>query len=121
MNQTFVASGNSKTVDFKLARVLARSQNDVMGVYARLSRRFGQSVIEDTEISQQRRNNTIVELGLTDRHYFGGAQLDGSLAYRQGVGGLDAQDDMLAAGGGPIYRKHSDDASTGHAQFDQPR
>jgi len=104
VNQTFIASGNSKTVDFKLARVLARSQNDVLGAYARVSRRFGQSFIEDTEISQQRRNNTIVELGLTDRHYFGGAQFDGSLAYRQGVGGLGAQDDTLAAGGGPTYR-----------------
>ncbi|MBJ9617755.1 ShlB/FhaC/HecB family hemolysin secretion/activation protein [Burkholderia multivorans] len=104
VNQTFVASGNSKTVDFKLARVLSRSQNDIFGAYARLSRRFGQSFIEDTEISQQRRNNTMIELGLTDRHYFGGAQFDGSLAYRQGVGGLGAQDDTLAEGGGPTYR-----------------
>ncbi|CAG9263443.1 Outer membrane transporter CdiB-2 [Burkholderia diffusa] len=104
VNQTFVASGNSKTVDFKLARVLARGQNDVFGAYARLSRRFGQSFIEDTEISQQRRNNTMIELGLTDRHYFGGAQFDGSLAYRQGVGGLGAQEDTLSADGGPAYR-----------------
>ena len=104
VNQTFVASGNSKTIDFKLARVLARSQNDVFGGYVRLSRRFGQSFIEDTEISQQRRNNTFVEFGLTDRHYFDGAQFDGTLAYRQGVGGLGAQDDILAAGGGPTYR-----------------
>ncbi|MDR9173969.1 hypothetical protein FEP16_01076 [Burkholderia multivorans] len=98
-----------------------RSQNDVFGVYTRLSRRFGQSGIEDTEISQQRLNNTIVELGLTDRHYFGGAQFDGSLAYRQGVGGLGAQDDTLAAGGGPTYRERGDDASTGYAQSDQSR
>ncbi|WP_080408590.1 ShlB/FhaC/HecB family hemolysin secretion/activation protein [Burkholderia ubonensis] len=104
VNQTFVASGNSKTIDFKLARVLARSQNDVFGGYFRLSRRFGRSFIEDTEISQQRRNNTLIELGLTDRHYFGGAQFDGSLAYRQGIGGFGAQDDVLAAGGGPTYR-----------------
>ncbi|MBN3777316.1 ShlB/FhaC/HecB family hemolysin secretion/activation protein [Burkholderia sp. Ac-20345] len=104
VNQTFVASGNSKTVDFKLARVLARNQNDVLGGYFKLSRRFGTSFIEDTEISQQRRNNTIIELGLTDRHYFDGAQFDGSLAYRQGVGGFGAQDDTLAAGGGPTYR-----------------
>ncbi|WP_232291079.1 ShlB/FhaC/HecB family hemolysin secretion/activation protein [Burkholderia ubonensis] len=104
VNQTFVASGNSKTIDFKLARVLARSQNDVFGGNVRLSRRFGQSFIEDTEIPQQRRNNTLIELGLTDRHYFGGAQFDGSLAYRQGVGGFGAQDDVLAAGGGPTYR-----------------
>lgn len=104
VNQTFVASGNSKTVDFKLARVLSRSQNDVVGGYFRLSRRFGQSFIEDTEIPQQRRNNTIIELGLTDRHYFAGAQFDGALAYRQGVGGFGAQDDTFAAGGGPTYR-----------------
>ncbi|MCA3832478.1 MAG: ShlB/FhaC/HecB family hemolysin secretion/activation protein, partial [Burkholderia sp.] len=70
----------------------------------RLSRRFGQSFIEDTEIPQQRRNNTFVEIGLTDRHYFGGAQFDGMLAYRQGVVALGAQDDILAAEGGPTYR-----------------
>ncbi|MGN4069559.1 ShlB/FhaC/HecB family hemolysin secretion/activation protein, partial [Burkholderia gladioli] len=104
VNQTFVASGNSKTLDFKLARVLLRSQNDVLGGYVRLSRRFGESFIEDTEITQQRRNNTVIELGLTDRHYFDGAQFDGTLAYRQGVGGFGAQDDILAAGGGPTYR-----------------
>ncbi|MGN7983741.1 ShlB/FhaC/HecB family hemolysin secretion/activation protein [Burkholderia sp. 22313] len=104
VNQTFVASGNSKTVDFKLARVLTRSQNDVFGGYVRLSRRFGQSFIEDTEIPQQRRNNTFIELGLTDRHYFGGAQFDGTLAYRQGIGTFGAQDDILAAEGGPTYR-----------------
>ncbi len=104
VNQTFVASGNSKTIDFKLARVLARSQNDVFGGYVRLSRRFGQSFIEDTEIPQQRRNNTFVEFGLTDRHYFDGAQFDGTLAYRQGVGGLGAQDDIPSAGDGSTYR-----------------
>lgn len=104
VNQTFVASGNSKTIDFKLARVLARSQNDVFGGYVRLSRRFGQSFIEDTEIPQQRRNNTFIELGLTDRHYFGGAQFDGTLAYRQGVGGLGAQDDIPEVNGGQTYR-----------------
>ncbi|WP_244137327.1 ShlB/FhaC/HecB family hemolysin secretion/activation protein [Burkholderia pyrrocinia] len=104
VNQSFVASGNSKTVDFKLARVLARSQNDVFGGYVRLSRRFGQSFIEDTEIPQQRRNNTFIELGLTDRHYFDGAQFDGTLAYRQGIGAFGAQDDILAAEGGPTYR-----------------
>ena len=104
VNQTFVASGNSKTIDFKLNRVLSRSQNDVFGAQFRLSRRFGQSFIEDTEIPQQRRNNTFIEFGLTDRHYFGNAQFDGTLAYRQGIGAFGAQDDSLAADGGPTYR-----------------
>ena len=104
VNQTFIVSGNSKTVDFKLNRVLSRSQNDVFGAQIRLSRRFGQSFIEDTEISQQRRNNTFVEFGLTDRHYFGNAQFDGTLAYRQGVGAFGAQDDSVAADDGSTYR-----------------
>ncbi|WP_420886973.1 ShlB/FhaC/HecB family hemolysin secretion/activation protein [Burkholderia metallica] len=104
VNQTFVASGNSKTVDFKLNRVLSRSQNDVFGAQFRLSRRFGQSFIEDTEISQQRRNNTFVEFGLTDRHYFGNAQFDGTLAYRQGIGAFGAQGDNLAGDGDQTYR-----------------
>ncbi|WP_186097525.1 ShlB/FhaC/HecB family hemolysin secretion/activation protein [Burkholderia gladioli] len=104
VNQTFIASGNSKTIDFKLNRVLSRSQNDVFGAQFRLSRRFGQSFIEDTEIPQQRRNNTFVEFGLTDRHYFSHAQFDGTLAYRQGIGAFGARDDSLAADGGPTYR-----------------
>ncbi len=104
VNQTFIASGNSKTIDFKLNRVLSRSQNDVFGAQFRLSRRFGQSFIEDTEIPQQRRNNTFIEFGLTDRHYLGNAQFDGTLAYRQGMGAFGAQDDRLAADGGPTYR-----------------
>lgn len=104
VNQTFISSGKSETADLKLHRVLSRNQNDVFGMQFRLARRFGKSFIEDTEIVQQRRNNTIVEVGITDRHYFGAAQFDGTLAYRQGVGGFGAQDDVLAATGGPTWR-----------------
>jgi hemolysin activation/secretion protein len=104
VNQTFVSSGNSQTVDFKLQRVISRSQNDVLGVQLRLTKRFGASFIEDTEITQQRRNNTFVEAGLTDRHYFGSAQFDGSLAYRQGIGWLGATPDRSTQVQGPTYR-----------------
>lgn len=103
-NATFVSSGNSQTVDFKLQRVLMRSQNYVLGAQFRLTKRFGESFIEDTDIPQQHRNNTFIEAGLTDRHYFGNAQFDGSLAYRQGIGGLGATPDYYA--NGPTYRFH---------------
>ncbi|CAE6864749.1 Hemolysin transporter protein ShlB [Paraburkholderia aspalathi] len=106
VNQTFVSSGNSQTVDFRLQRVLSRSQTDVFGAQFRLTKRFGASFIEDTEIAQQRRDNTFVEAGLTDRHYFGAAQFDGSLAYRQGIGWLGATPDTSAQAGGPTYRFH---------------
>ena len=103
VNQTFTSSGNAQTAGLKLERVLHRSQNDVTGVEFQFIKRFGASFIEDTEIAQQRRNNTFIEAGLTNRHYFGAAQFDGTLAYRQGVGGFGAMPDRAA---GPTYRFH---------------
>jgi hemolysin activation/secretion protein len=100
-SQIFVASGNAQTAGFKLERVVHRSQNDVSGVEFQLIKRFGASFIEDTEIPQQYGDNTFIEAGLTNRHYFGAAQFDGTLAYRQGIGGLGAQPDTP---GGPTYR-----------------
>jgi hemolysin activation/secretion protein len=106
VNQTFVSSGNSETAGIKLQRVISRSQSDVLGVEFQLIKRFGASFIDDTEIAQQRRDNTFVEAGVTDRHYFGSAQFDGTLAYRQGIGWLGATPDMSAQVGGPTYRFH---------------
>ncbi|HEY4297362.1 MAG TPA: ShlB/FhaC/HecB family hemolysin secretion/activation protein [Paraburkholderia sp.] len=103
INQTFTASGNAQTVGLKLERVLRRAQNDVTGVEFQFIKRFGASFIEDTEIEQQRRNNTFIEAGLTNRHYFGAAQFDGTLAYRQGIGGFGAMPDPAS---GPTWRSH---------------
>ncbi|MEW6343975.1 MAG: ShlB/FhaC/HecB family hemolysin secretion/activation protein [Paraburkholderia sp.] len=104
VNQTFVSSGNSQTAALRLARVLRRSKSDVFGMEFQLSKRFGESFIDDTDIPQQRRNNTFIEAGLTDRHYFGASQFDGTLAYRQGISGLGATPDPYPAG--PTYRYH---------------
>ncbi|WP_322071667.1 ShlB/FhaC/HecB family hemolysin secretion/activation protein [Paraburkholderia bannensis] len=104
VNQTFVSSGNSQTAALRIARLLSRGQNDVFGGYVQLSKRFGDSFIDDTTIPTQARNNTFLELGATDRHYFGAAQFDGSLAYRQGIGGLGATPDPYIDG--PTYRFH---------------
>ncbi|PLZ03120.1 hypothetical protein CY652_07380 [Burkholderia sp. WAC0059] len=103
VNQTFTTSGNAQTAGLKLQRVLRRGQDDVFGAAFQLVKRFGASFIEDIEIAQQRRNNTFVEGALTDRHYFGTAQFDGLLAYRQGIGWLGSAPDVS---GGPTYRFH---------------
>ncbi|CAD6542681.1 Hemolysin transporter protein ShlB [Paraburkholderia hiiakae] len=104
VNQTFVSSGNSQTAALRIARVISRSQNDVLGGYVQLSKRFGESFIDDTTIPTQARNNTFLELGATDRQYFGAAQFDGTLAYRQGIGGFGATADPYPDG--PTYRFH---------------
>ncbi|CAM2170442.1 Outer membrane transporter CdiB-2 [Paraburkholderia sacchari] len=104
VNQTFVSSGNQQNAALRIARVISRSQNDVLGGYVQLSKRFGASFINDTTIPTQARNNTFLELGATDRHYFGAAQFDGTLAYRQGIGGFGATADPYPDG--PTYRYH---------------
>jgi hemolysin activation/secretion protein len=109
VNQTFVSSGNAQTAALKLQRVISRSQNDVLGLEFQLIKRWGASFIADTTIPQQDRNNTFIEGGVTDRHYFGAAQFDGTLAYRQGIGGLGATPDPDAGDGTPqpaTYRFH---------------
>ncbi|WP_028229111.1 ShlB/FhaC/HecB family hemolysin secretion/activation protein [Paraburkholderia ferrariae] len=109
VNQTFISSGNAQTGGLKLQRVISRSQNDVLGLEFQLVKRWGASFIEDTTIPFQNRNNTFIEGGVTDRHYFGAAQFDGTLAYRQGIGGLGATADPTNSDGTPqpaTYRFH---------------
>ncbi|WP_425596152.1 ShlB/FhaC/HecB family hemolysin secretion/activation protein [Pandoraea apista] len=103
VNDTFVTRGQSQNLDFKLSRVLQRSQSNVMSAHIRLSKRFGRSFLEDAEIDQQYRNNTFIEIGISDRHYIGTGQFDGTLAYRQSVSGLGAAPDN-AFPGTPTYR-----------------
>jgi hemolysin activation/secretion protein len=93
VNGTTVSSGNAQTAAFRIARVLSRGQTDVLGAYLQISKRFGESFIADTSIPIQNRNNTFIEVGATDRHYFGASQFDGTLAYRQGAHGLGATGD----------------------------
>jgi len=103
INQTFTASGNTQTAGVKVERVLHRGQDDVSGMEFQFIKRFGASFINDTEIPQQYRDNTYVEAGLTNRHYFGASQFDDTLAYRQGIGGFGAMPDTQS---GPTYRFH---------------
>ena len=103
VNQTFVSSGNAQTAGLKLERVFYRSQSDKSGVEFQLIKRWGASFIEDTEILQQHRDNTFIEAGLTNRHYFGAAQFDGTLAYRQGIGAFGAMPNSTS---GPTYYFH---------------
>ncbi len=102
--QVFVSSGNAQTTGLKLQRVLFRNQSDISGVEFQLSKRWGESFIEGIDIPTQRRNNTFVEAGLTNRHYFGAAQFDGVLAYRQGIGWLGATADPYPDGATYRYK-----------------
>jgi hemolysin activation/secretion protein len=93
-NQTFLSQGDTKTLNFRIDRLLYRDQYSKTGIEAQISRRYGRSYIEDTEIGAQHRDNTFFELGLTRRQYAGAATLDATLAYKQGVPWFGAQGDL---------------------------
>ncbi|MBN3770001.1 MULTISPECIES: ShlB/FhaC/HecB family hemolysin secretion/activation protein [Burkholderia] len=102
--QVFVSSGNAQTTGLKLQRVLFRNQSDVTSMSFQVSKRWGESFVEGIDIPTQGRNNTYVEAGLNNRHYFGAAQFDGSLAYRQGIGWLGATADPYPDGATYRYK-----------------
>lgn len=93
-NQVFLSRGETGSVTMRADRTLCRDQFSKTSMQLQLSRRFGKSFIEDTEIGAQYRNNTFFEIGLARRQYFGAAQLDATLAYRQGVPWFGAQGDL---------------------------
>lgn len=93
-NESFVSSGRNQTAELRIERVVHRNSLGKTAIDARLGRRFGKSFIEDFEISQQYRNNTYLQAGVTHRQYLGNAQADIALNYRQGMPWFGAQDDL---------------------------
>ncbi len=93
-NESFVSSGRNQTAELRVERVVHRDSRGKTAIDVRLGRRFGKSFIEDFEISQQYRNNTYLQTGVTHRQYVGNAQADIALNYRQGMPWFGAQDDL---------------------------
>lgn len=94
LNQTFVSSGNTKNLEFKVQRLFYRDQTQKDTLQFKVGKRWSHAFIDDTEIDVQRRNVTFAELALLHKHYFGEAQLDLSFAYRRGVPWFHAQDNL---------------------------
>lgn len=91
--QTFVSSGNSKNLEFKIQRLFQRDQTQKNTLQFRVGKRWSHAFIDDTEIEVQRRNVTFAELAWVHKHYFGDAQLDLTAATRRGVSWFNGQGD----------------------------
>jgi hemolysin activation/secretion protein len=96
--QTFTNSGESQTLDLRIARILHRSQASRTGAQFRVQRRRSSSFVEDVEIVAQRRRISAAEFSVQHRHRFGDVLVDVSVAYRQGVPWFDAEDPTPDAG-----------------------
>ncbi|MEW5757140.1 MAG: ShlB/FhaC/HecB family hemolysin secretion/activation protein [Pseudomonadota bacterium] len=111
-NESFVSSGDSRSLEFKIQRVLYRDQAHKASLQSRVTQRRSHGFIDDAEILVQRREVTAAELALLHRAYVAGAQFDAALAHRRGVPWFDAQPET-ASGDEPTtrYRLHTLDVS----------
>lgn len=91
LTQSFVSSGTIQSAELKVGRMVERDQVSKTTLQFRVVKRRNRSYIDDTEVAVQRREVTSAEISALYRRYFGSAQLDATLSYRQGVDWLDAQ------------------------------
>jgi hemolysin activation/secretion protein len=93
-NQAFISSGKSSNLEFKTGYMFYRDQRSKSSIQFRTGKRWGKSYIDDTEILVQRRDTSYAELALQHKRNIAQAQLDISIAERQGVPWFDAQKDI---------------------------
>lgn len=103
-HKTFSSSGRSLVFEGQIARHLLRTRAATLGMQFKIGKRFGRSYIEDYEIGVQRRNNTYAQWALLERHHMGRAQIDTSLAWRQGMPWFGAHPDAHGDAATYLYR-----------------
>lgn len=96
--QVYTSSGRSRTRELRIARLVHRTQTSKDTLQFRTWTRGSHAYLDDTEIDVQWRKNSHVELSWSRRQHFRNAQLDVSLAHRQGVSWFNAQADWPGSG-----------------------
>lgn len=105
INQTFLSSGDSQTQELRVQRLIYRDQSAKTSLLFRTQVRTQRSAIEHVEIAVQHRRTAAAELGVIHRQYLGEAQLDFTLAHREGVPWFGSLDDAPNhPGDNPTYR-----------------
>ena len=93
LSSTHEASGESRNLDLRIARLVQRNQTQKNTLQFRTGYRTSRSYLDDTEFDVQRRDNSYAELAWVHQHYLKQAQFDATLARRQGVHWFGAQPD----------------------------
>lgn len=86
----YVYSGESRSTDLTLSRVVWRDNRRKTQMYLKGWERRSYNYIDGTELELQRRRTAGWELGLNHREYLSRATLDVALAYRRGTGARGA-------------------------------
>lgn len=112
--RTFEYVGHSQSRELRLQRVIHRNQTGKTTLQLRLISRHQNASIDQIDLVTQRRQTTALEYGLAHRHYVGSAQLDLTLARREGkpwLGGLSDPADHQRDQATWRYRLNTLDAS----------
>lgn len=96
--QTFTSSGKSDSLETRISYLFQRNQQQKNSVQFKLGKRWSRAYIDDTELANQRRNNSFAELAWVHKHYAGNAQLDLTLANRWGIGWFNGDADLPQRG-----------------------
>lgn len=87
----FRFSGEGRSADLRLSRLLHRDALGRTSAYARAWKRDSDNALDDTEILVQRRRMAGWEAGIQHRRFIGQGTLDATLAYRRGTGAFGAR------------------------------
>jgi hemolysin activation/secretion protein len=91
LNQTYVYSGETRSAELRLARLIYRDQRRKTTVSIKGFRRASNNFIDDSEVQEvQQRVVGGWEASVNHREFIGDATLDGTLAYRRGTGAFGA-------------------------------
>lgn len=102
-SETITYSGTNQDIRVTAEKLLNRNQSGKTHLQLGLTVRDGRNYVEDTEISVQRKDTTVLTLGLSHKQYFGQTTLDTRLTHKQGMPWLGAQPDTST---GPTTRYH---------------
>ncbi len=86
INQRYIFSGDSETVEAKLGRLIFRNAFNKTSLSVKTFLRSSSNYINDVEIEAQHRRVAGFEYGLSQSWYLGQSVLDYYLAYRRGTG-----------------------------------
>ena len=84
-NDRFKYSGENKNINFKVQKIIERSQSSKTQLSWAINKKISRSFIEDTEFPNQRKEVTSSALGFNHRQYYGKTVLDYEVDYQWAV------------------------------------
>lgn len=94
-NYSYRYSGESQNYVLKAQRVIHRDTDSKSTVDFSIGRKFSKSFLENIELESQRKDNTVLNFGVSKRKHFGTGMVDVRLGMLRGVNWLGASEDKI--------------------------